>query len=171
MTLRPILAVVLATGLAVAPLSAPAQLYRWVDAGGTVNYGDAPPPGARGVRAVGADSGSLSVVPGIAPEERERLRQRDEQRRLERLEREVEELRARELARASAPPEVVVTEVFVPVWGGNRVRPPHRRPPGSGPGRPEHPIAKPRPPERTQPVLDMPVVQGPREAPRTLVRR
>jgi hypothetical protein len=160
---------------AVAPVGVSAQLYKWVDADGTVNYGDAPPKGAKDVRVVGKDSGSLTVVPGISPEQRERLRQREEQRRIEALEREVQDLRAREEARASAPPEVVYEEVYVPVYGGNW---PGTRPPGHRPGKPEHPvgkprpeppIAKPRPPDRTPPVEDLPAAV-PRDPPGAMRR-
>ena len=153
------------------------QLYKWIDADGSVNYGDSPPKDAKNVRLVGKDSGNLTVVPGIPQEERDRLRQREEQRRLQKLEREVEELRAREEARASMPPEVVYDEVYVPTYGGYWP-PQHLRPPGSGPGakpehpigkpKPERPIAKPRPPDRTPPVQELPV---PRDPPGTMIRR
>lgn len=162
--------------LAIAPVAAFGQLYKWVDADGTVNYGDAPPKGAKDVRVVGKDSGNVTVVPGITPEQRERLRQREEQRRIETLEREVQELRAREEARANAPPEVVYEEVYVPVHGG---RWPGTRPPGQRPGkpdhadgkpRPDHPIARPRPPDRTPRVDDLPP-NPPRDPPGTMIRR
>jgi hypothetical protein len=161
--------------LALAPVAAFGQLYKWGDADGTVNYGDAPPKGAKDVRVVGKDSGSLTVVPGITPEQRERLRQREEQRRIEALEREVQDLRAREEARANAPPEVVYEEVYVPVYGGNW---PGTRPPGHRPGKPdrpigrpkpEPPIAKPRPPDRTPPVEDLPAAV-PRDPPGAMRR-
>jgi len=154
---------------AVAPLTAFGQLYKWVDADGTVNYGDSPPKGVKNLRTLGADSGNLSVVPGIPREERERLRERDEQARLRQLEREVEELRAREEARASAPPEVIYTDSWVPAYGGYW---PHRvRPPGQGhKPKPEHPIAKPRPVDRSPPLQELPV-GVPRDSPGTMLRR
>ena len=58
-------------------------------------------------------------------EETDRLREREDQLRLQRLEREVEELRARELARGHAQPEVIYTDVYVPAYGYGR--PLHRR--------------------------------------------
>ena len=50
----------------------------------------------------------------MSKEEKDRLREREDQLRLQRLEREVEELRAREEAREYAQPEVVYTDVYVP---------------------------------------------------------
>lgn len=171
----PALVLVFTALAALVPSAAFGQLYKWIDADGSVNYGDSPPKGARDVRILGKDSGSVTVVPGITPEQRERLRQREEQRRIETLEREVQELRAREEARASAPSEVVYEEIYVPVYGGNW---PGNRPPGHRPGgpdrpvgkpKPEHPIAKPRPPDRTPPVDDLP--PGPPRDPPGAMRR
>ena len=146
--------------MALAATPALAQVYKWVDENGMVNYGDKPPPRSTGARPLGEASGNLSVVPGMPKEELDRLRERDEQRRLERLEREVEELRAREQTRAYPVPEPVYSEVYVPLYGGYQ-RPWQRFPgvarPGVGrPGhRPEHPITKPKPPTRPrQPMSD-----------------
>lgn len=129
-------------------------MYRWVDENGVVNYGDRPPPArAKGARTVSENAGSLSVVPGISKDEMQRLRERDEQQRIQQLERENEELRARDRARAAKPPEVVVQEVYVPAYGyPGAARPPHR-PPGV---RPEPPINRPKPPPRPQPQPDSP---------------
>jgi hypothetical protein len=166
---------IVAALVALLPAASFAQLYKWVDSDGTVNYGDTPPKGVKDVRQVGKDSGNLTVVPGITPEQRERLRQREEQRRIDTLEREVQELRAREEARASAPPEVVYEEVYVPAYGGYA---PGTRPPGHRPGkpeppvgkpRPEQPIARPRPPDRTPPVDDLPP-NPPRDPPAAMRR-
>ena len=98
--------------LIVAPNAAMSQLYRWVDDAGSVHYGDTPPKRAKNVRPVGNDSGSVSVVPALPKEQIARLREREDEQRLQRLEREVEELRARELARANAQPEVIYTDVL-----------------------------------------------------------
>ena len=134
-----------------------AQMYRWIDENGVVSYGDRPPPArAKGARALNEGSGSVSVVPGISKEEMQRLRERDDQQRLQQLERENEELRARERARANTPPETVYTEVYVPAYGYGP--PPRRRPPDGrfGGPRPEQPIAKPRPPARSGPTSEPP---------------
>jgi hypothetical protein len=105
---------------------------------------------------VNENSGNLSVVPGIPKEQMQRLRERDEQQRIEQLERENDELRARERARASTPPETVYTEVYVPAYGYGP--PPRRRPPDGVKGgpRPEHPIPKPKPPASTPPINEPP---------------
>lgn len=127
------------------------QIYKWVEADGSVHYGDTAPARTKNVRLVGMDSGTLSVVPGMSKEEKDRFRERENQLRLQRLEREVEELRAREEARAHAQPEVIYTsDVYVPAYGYGR--PLHSRNIGHVKPRPEHPIAKPRPPNRTQPI-------------------
>ena len=56
----------------------------------------------------------------MSKEEKDRLREREDQLRLQRLEREVEELRARELASEYAQPEVIYTDVYVPAYGYGR---------------------------------------------------
>ena len=96
---------------------------------------------------------------GHVEEEKDRLREREDQLRLQRLEREVEELRAREQAREYAQPEVVYTDVYVPAYGYWRPR--HGRDIGHVKPRPEHPIAKPRPPQRTQPIDELSAVRTP----------
>ncbi|MEP6608013.1 MAG: DUF4124 domain-containing protein [Burkholderiaceae bacterium] len=140
--------------LTAAPLSALAGLYKWIGEDGTVTYGDTPPRHAKNVRLVSMDAINFSEVPGISKEERDRLRERENQLRLQRLELEVEALRASEQARASTAPEVVYSDVYVPVLG-HRV-PPHRRPVDSAKGRlqSEQLVARPRPPNRTLPVED-----------------
>ncbi len=103
--------------LLIAPAAAMSEIYKWVEPDGSVHYGNTPPARTKNARLVGMDSGTVSVVPGMSKEEKERLRERDEQLRLQRLEREVEELRAREQAREYAPPEVIYTDVYVPRMG------------------------------------------------------
>lgn len=139
------------------PWWAQAQLYRWVDENGVVNYGDRPPPSrTKGVRTLNEGAGNVSVVPGLSKDELQRLRERDEQQRLQQLERENEDLRARERARASSPPETVYTEVYVPAYGYGP--PPRHRPPDGlkGGPRPEQPINKPKPPGKAGPTNDLP---------------
>ncbi|HTN48168.1 MAG TPA: DUF4124 domain-containing protein [Burkholderiaceae bacterium] len=73
-----------------------AELYKWVDESGAVTYGDAPPPNAKSLRVLGKDAGSVSVVPGLSPEQLDRMRNAERDLRMRRLELEVEELRLRE---------------------------------------------------------------------------
>ena len=112
--------------------------------------------GARAAHPLDEGAGSLSVVPGIPKDELDRLRRQDDQQRLQRLEREVDELRAQASQRVNAMPEPVYTESYVPAYGYATYGypaygpwPAHRlrgvRPPGL---RPEHPISKPRPDAR-----------------------
>jgi hypothetical protein len=134
--------------------ASPAQVYKWVDDKGVVNYGDKPPARGKPAQPLAENGGSVSVVPGIPREELERQRERDTQQRLRELEREVDALRAREGARDNVAPYPVPTEIYVPTYSypyangygyryaygpGYGRRPLH---PGTGPGmRPEHPIA------------------------------
>jgi hypothetical protein len=142
----PILAALLAL-----PLAAGAQLYRWVDAEGVVNYGDAPPSDAKNVRAVGP--ASLSVVPGVSKEQMEAMRERDEQRRQQRLQQDAEDAR---IAAAAKPATGVLPDFqtyesvgydygYGPAYdyGPPRVRPPYRprpRPPVVNPTAPANPM-------------------------------
>ena len=158
------LALVAAT-LIVAPAAAMSEIYKWVEADGTVQYSNTPPPRTKNARPLENMSGTVSVVPGMSKEEKERFREREEQLRVQRLEREVEELRAREQARDSAPPEVVYTEVYVPSYGYGA--PLHRRDLGRVRPRPEQPIARPRPPSRTPPEE----LSAPRPPTGALIRR
>jgi Domain of unknown function (DUF4124) len=125
-----------------APWGVRADVYKWIDEQGVVNYGDAPPQRARGARTLDSGAGTLSVVPGIQQEELDRLRERDTQLRLQRLELEFEELRAREAAQAAAPTEPRFYYGY-PDYGYGRTWP--RRADTGWPHRPMPPIAKPWP--------------------------
>lgn len=139
-------------GLALAPASA-AELYKWVDEHGVVNYGDAPPAGARQVRALDEDRSSLSIVPGLSPEELERQRKSLEQARSERLQRELAELQR---PPAPAPAPVAQTQDYTtwyPAYGyGYPLHRPH--PPGHRPVKPmppKLPLEPPAPPLYSRP--------------------
>lgn len=90
-----------------APQAAFAQPYKWVDARGVVNYGDAPPANAKSLRRLDAESAPLSVVPGLAREVIERERERAFQAQIAELQREVDELRARASAPVVVPAPVI----------------------------------------------------------------
>jgi len=136
--------------IATLPGFAWAETYKWIDETGAVTYGDAPPPQAKSLRVLGKDSGSLSVVPGVAPERLERMRETASELRLRRLEVEMEELRLREQALAQAQRELSYSEPAQTVyWGG-----------GYGAGYPIAPGWRdkrfwPRPPARSRPDLDL----------------
>jgi Domain of unknown function (DUF4124) len=129
-----------------------AQVYKWVDEHGMVNYGDKPPLRSKAAHALDEGAGSLSVVPGIPKDELDRLRRQDDRQRLQRLEREVEELRAQAHARVNDVPQTVYVESYVPAYGypvygypgyGHGPQRSHGvRKPGL---RPQHPIVEPRP--------------------------
>ena len=158
MHVSPVSIFLVAVTLTIAPVAAMSEIYKWVEADGSVHYGDTPPR-TKNAHLVGRDSGTVSVVPGMSKEEKDRLREREDQLRLQRLEREVEELRAREQAREYAQPEVVYTDVYVPAYGYWRRR--DGRDIGHVKPRPEHPIAKPGPHQRTQPIDELSVVRAP----------
>jgi hypothetical protein len=84
-----------------APLAAEAELYRWVDDRGVVNYSNIRPEGVQKVAQLAEDS-RVSTVPGVSADEAARLRQRELEARIERLERALDEARARGAA-AVAP--------------------------------------------------------------------
>jgi hypothetical protein len=74
---------------------AAAQVYKWVDADGTVTYGDRPPTGARKLQPLDEANTRLSIVPGMSREEIERERERGLRQRLQEAEQEIADLRAR----------------------------------------------------------------------------
>lgn len=129
------------------PWHAGAEVYKWVDERGVVNYGDTPPQNSRVVRPLDLQPGIETVIAGIPREELERLRERDKERRLRQLEAEVEELRALEAARSAAsaaPPREPGYSSSPVFWVGRTF-------PGRGgigrEHRPTRPIAKPWPGE------------------------
>jgi hypothetical protein len=156
---QPISIAFVAATLAVAPGAALSEIYKWVEADGSVYYGNSPVARTKTARRVQLDAGTLSVVKGMSKEEKERFREREDQLRLQRLEREVEELRAREQSRVDAQPEIIYTEVYVPVYGYGQSLPrrnvDHAKPPRA------HPIAKPRPLYRTPPVEEQSAARSP----------
>lgn len=146
-----------------APLPVMAQLYKWVDADGVVNYGDLPPADAKNVRAV--EQTSLSVAPSMSKEQMDAMRERDEQRRQERLQREVEDARARAMSRppADAQPELLADDGYAydydygPLYGFG---PPRVRRPAVKPPRPQPPIARPVAPAKPMPLGEPPILLG-----------
>lgn len=156
--------------LALTPPVATAEVFKWAEADGSVHYGDSPPAQGRNVRVLPKNAGYLSVIPGMSKEEKERLREREDQLRLQRLEREVEELRARELARENAQPEIVYADGYFPAYG-YALPFGHRRPLVSRDHRGDHPREKwsgkpgpdiPRPkPRLSQPLQEANVTRAP----------
>lgn len=120
------LAVALVAAVSAALPGAAATTYRWIDANGVVNYGDAPPRGTRGVLALDEAHGRVSTVPAPPREALDRARQRALELRLERIERELDALRAASVQPVvvvapgwSMPAPVVGAAVFAaPVWVG-----------------------------------------------------
>ena len=151
------------------PWIASAQVYKWVDEKGVVNYGDKPPARGKAVHPLPENGGSVSVVPGISKEELDQMRERDTQRRVQQLEREVDELRARNLARDQAVPQSIPVEVpayaYGYPYGYMYPRRPSQPPVTGRPGhRPDHPIATPQS-NRVRPAKGSPLELTP--APRS----
>ena len=158
MSLRNLLYVLLAALLAM-PAAVPAQLYKWVDEDGGVNYGDTPPPKAKNVRPV--SPGNVSVVPGVPQDQIDGMRERDEQRRKDREQREADQARAAEAARVAPPREPQYADSVVPDYGYWPTRP-RPRPPDSGKNRPrlDKPIAKPKTPAGPPPLGEAHILRG-----------
>lgn len=136
-----------------APAQVRAEVYKWVDERGVVNYGDRPPARAGTARPLELDLDSATLIPGIPKEELQQLRERDAERRLRQLEAEVEELRQRDAARAAAPAAAPVeTGTYwypsygYPAYGYGRKL--DRGTDEARPPRPTHPIARPMPEKR-----------------------
>jgi hypothetical protein len=85
-----------------APLAAQAEIYRWVDDRGVINYSSIRPEGVKKVTQIAEDSGRVSTVPGISPELVAQQRQLELEARIQRLERELYEQRARDAMAAAA---------------------------------------------------------------------
>jgi hypothetical protein len=154
---RLILLFALLAALLAMPAAVPAQLYKWIDVDGGVNYGDTPPPKAKNVRPV--NQGSVSVVPGVPKEQIDAMRERDEQRRREREQREADQARAAEAARAAPPREPQYADSDAPHYGywPARLRPPDI---GKNRPRPERPIAKPKAPAGPPPLGEPHILRG-----------
>jgi hypothetical protein len=86
-----------------APLAAQAEIYRWVDDRGVINYSSIRPAGVKQVTQIAEDSGRVSTVPGISQELIARQRELELEARIQRLERELYEQRARDAMAAAAP--------------------------------------------------------------------
>lgn len=82
----PLLAWIL-IGASAMPLVANAQIYKWIDEKGGVNYGHKPPANARNLTRLGSDDPKLSIVPGIPPQEMQAQRELSSRRRVEQFDR------------------------------------------------------------------------------------
>lgn len=135
----------LVCALLATPLSAAAQLYKWIGSDGIVNYGDAPPTNAKNVQAV--KQGTVSVISSVSKEQMDGLRERDEQRRQQQQQQaqsNAAAARAAEVASVAQIPEPVYLDGYAPDYG---YPPPRVRPPigGINRPRPELPIVRPTP--------------------------
>ena len=77
--------------LATAAGVASAQVYRWTDERGGINYGSKPPANARNVVRMNEDDGRVSTMPSsVPPEVIDSTRTRAEQRRADQLQRDLD---------------------------------------------------------------------------------
>jgi nucleotidyltransferase/DNA polymerase involved in DNA repair len=84
-----------------APLAAQAEIYRWVDDRGVINYSSVRPEGVKKVTQIAEDNGRVSTVPGMSQELLAQQRQLELEARIQRLERELYEQRARDAMAAA----------------------------------------------------------------------
>ncbi len=177
--------------LAAASGLASAQVYRWTDERGSINYGSKPPAGARNVVKMNDDDGRVSTMPSVPPETIDATRARAEQRRADQLQRDLDaERRANRQAYGGANTaadyqawlEACRAErrvdcdnpdrgtAYVPgyAYGGPvYVAPPVVRPPVRPLPQPIPPVQQQRPWPQGQAVVPSPPTgPGPREAPR-----
>jgi hypothetical protein len=112
--MRAATSLVVLLALAAAP-AVPAEIYRWVDEKGMVNYGAKPPEGAKKVKQLDQDAVTVSTVPAPPPPSAQRQRQRELalEARIERLERELYEL---ERARSAVPVVMPASPAYAPMY-------------------------------------------------------
>ena len=84
-----------------APLAAQAEIYRWVDDRGVINYSSVRPEGVKKVTQIAEDNGRVSTVHGMSQELLAQQRQLELEARIQRLERELYEQRARDAMAAA----------------------------------------------------------------------
>jgi hypothetical protein len=133
-------AVMCAAAAVAAPFAAHAETYKWVDTNGVVNYGNAPPGGARQVARLDEAAGRVSTIPSVPREKLERERRALLEARVERLERELDDLRRAQAAAVAVPayapypalPAYALAYPVVRVHGFHR--PPFLGPPVAKPG-------------------------------------
>jgi Domain of unknown function (DUF4124) len=140
----------LALVLASAAPCATAQLFKWVDEDGVVNYGDSPPSG---VRVLPVTHGTVSAVSGAPSQQVEEVRARD-QRRAQRVRRDADAATtAPAVLTTASTDDIPYGDGYAPAYGypaRNVVRPLEPRP------RPEQPIANPTLPNLPA-IPDMPL--------------
>jgi hypothetical protein len=95
--------------IAAAP-AASAEIYRWVDERGVVNYGSKPPEGAKKVRQLDENAVTVSTIPAPPPSAERQLAL---EARVERLERELYEL---ERARSAVPVVMPTSPAYAPAY-------------------------------------------------------
>jgi hypothetical protein len=147
------IACTLALVLASAAPCATAQLFKWIDDEGVVNYGDSPPPG---IRVLPVTHGTVSSVGGVPKQQMEEMRARDQQRKAQRAGRDADEVATVPGPTAVPTDDVQYAEGYAAGYGypPRRLRPaaPTVRP------RPEQPIANPTPlPVDLPAIPDMPL--------------
>ncbi len=143
----------LALVLSCAAPPAAAQLFKWVDEGGVVNYGDWPPSG---VKVLPVTHGTVTVIAGVPRQQMEEMRGRDQQRKAQRVRRDADEAATAPAVLATAPTDdIPYGDAYAADYGypPRRVRPlePNDRP------RPEQPIAKPMVPIDLPAIPDAPL--------------
>ena len=137
--MRPLTSSILIATLSLTATCASAQLYKWVDESGVVNYGDSPPSG---VRVQPVTHGTVSSV-SVPRQQVEASAQRDSSRRAQRAPREINEtvnVSVNSAAGTSDDPDYIAG--YAPYYAYPR-REVARAADAVDRRRPEQPIAKP----------------------------
>ena len=100
--------------VAAVPAGAHAEIYKWIDEKGVVNYGSKPPEGARKLKQLDENAARVSTIPAPPRAQVQRERELALEARIERLERELHESRARD----AVPVVVLAPSAFAPVPAG-----------------------------------------------------
>ena len=88
---------------AAVPGLARAEVYKWIDDKGVVNYGDQPPASSKNAMPLDATTSTLSVVPGLPQDVLQRELERALEWRVNQLEQELNDQRVRAAMSATAP--------------------------------------------------------------------
>ncbi len=92
---------------------AQAEVYKWIDERGVVNYGDQPPASSKNAIPLDVTTSTLSVVPGSSPDELQRELERALEWRVNQLEQELSDQRVRAAMSPAAPaldPTAIATD-------------------------------------------------------------
>jgi hypothetical protein len=65
--MRPVMLALMLIGASTVPLVSHAEIYKWVDERGVINYANKPPPNAGHVTRIDENTSNLSIIPTALP--------------------------------------------------------------------------------------------------------